>query len=128
MNKGFEIRIYPNQKQQILINKTLGCVRYVYNYMLNFKKRAYNIFELKLSFAKMSSILTKLKQRKSWLCEVDSVALQQCLRDLDAAYIKFFNGAGYPNFKSKRDKNSYRTNSCLHLDQDNKMIKIPKIG
>lgn len=128
MNKGFEIRIYPNQKQQILINKTLGCVRYVYNYMLNFKKRAYNIFEHKLSFAKMSSILTKLKQRKSWLCEVDSVALQQCLRDLDAAYIKFFNGAGYPNFKSKRDKNSYRTNSCLHLDQDNKMIKIPKIG
>lgn len=128
MNKGFEIRIYPNQKQQILINKTLGCVRYVYNYMLNFKKRAYNIFELKLSFTKMSSILTKLKQRKSWLCEVDSVALQQCLRDLDAAYIKFFNGAGYPNFKSKRDKNSYRTNSCLHLDRDNKMIKIPKIG
>jgi len=128
MNKSFKVRIYPSQEQQMLINKTFGCVRYVYNYMLNLKQKAYNIFELKLNYVKTSSILTKLKQRKSWLYEVDAVALQQCLRDLDAAYIKFFNGSGYPNFKSKRGKNSYRTNMNIHLDQENKMIRIPKIG
>lgn len=128
MNKSFKVRIYPNRKQIQLIEKTFGCVRYVYNYMLNLKQKAYNIFELKLNYIKTSSILTKLKQRKSWLCEVDAVALQQCLRDLDAAYIKFFNGSGYPNFKSKRGKNSYRTNNKLKLDQDNKMIRIPKVG
>lgn len=128
MNKSFKIRIYPNQKQQVLIDKTFGCVRYVYNYMLNLKQKAYNIFELKLNYVKTSSILTKLKQRKSWLYKVDAVALQQCLRDLDAAYIKFFNGSGYPKFKSKRGKNSYRTNMNIHLDQENKMIRIPKIG
>ena len=128
MNKSFKIRIYPNQEQQVLIDKTFGCVRYVYNYMLNLKQKAYNIFELKLNYIKISSILTKLKQRKSWLCEVDAVALQQCLRDLDTAYIKFFNGSGYPKFKSKRGKNSYRTNMNIHLDQENKMIRIPKIG
>ena len=129
MNKGFKIRIYPNQEQRILINKTFGCVRYVYNYMLKFKQKAYNIFELKLSYVKISNILTKLKQQKFWLCEVDCVALQQCLRDLDTAYIKFFNGAGYPNFKSKRGKNSYRTNGRnIHLNQDKKMIRIPKVG
>ena len=128
MNKSFKVRIYPNRKQIQLIEKTFGCVRYVYNYMLNLKQKAYNIFELKLNYVKTSSILTKLKQRKSWLCEVDAVALQQCLRDLDAAYIKFFNGSEYPNFKSKRGKNSYRTNNKLKLDQDNKMIRIPKVG
>lgn len=128
MNKSFEVRIYPTKKQQILINKTFGCVRYIYNRMLKLKQKAYNVFELKLSYVKISSILTKLKQRKSWLCEVDAVALQQCLRDLDAAYIKFFNGSGYPNFKSKRGKNSYRTNMNIHLNQENKMIRIPKIG
>lgn len=129
MNKGFEVRIYPTKEQQILINKTFGCVRYIYNRMLKLKQKAYSIFELKLNYVKISSILTKLKQRKSWLCEVDAVALQQCLRDLDAAYVKFFNGAGYPNFKSKRGKNSYRTNGRnIHLDQDNKMIRIPKVG
>lgn len=129
MNKGFKIRIYLTKEQQVLIEKTFGCARYVYNRMLKLKQKAYSIFELKLSYIKISSILTKLKQRKSWLCEVDAVALQQCLRDLDAAYVKFFNGAGYPNFKSKRGKNSYRTNGRnIYIDQDNKMIKIPKIG
>ena len=128
MNKSFKVRIYPDQEQQILINKTFGSVRFVYNYMLEFKQRAYNIFKIKLSYVKISSILTKLKKQKSWLYEIDCIALQQCLRDLDATYIKFFNGAGFPKFKSKRGKNSYRTNRNLHLDQDNKIIKIPKIG
>jgi transposase, IS605 OrfB family, central region len=128
MNKGFKVRIYPNQEQQILINKMFGCVRYVYNYMLKFKQKAYSIFELKLRYIKISNILTKLKQRKIWLYEADAAALQQCLKDLDAAYINFFNGAGYPNFKSKRGKNSYRTVGYLQLDQDNKMIRIPKVG
>ena len=128
MNKGFKIKIYPTKEQKILIEKTFGCVRYVYNRMLKLKQKAYSIFELKLSYIKLSNILTKLKQRKTWLCEVDAVALQQCLRDLDIAYTNFFNGAGYPNFKSKRGKNSYRTNNKLKFDQDNKMIRIPKVG
>ena len=129
MNKSFKVRIYPNQEQKILIDKTFGCVRYVYNHMLKLKQKAYNIFELKLNYIKISNVLTKLKQRKSWLCEVDAVALQQCLRDLDAAYINFFNGTGYPKFKTKRGKNSYRTNGrTIHLDQENKKIRIPKVG
>ena len=129
VNKSFKIRIYPNQEQIQLIERTFGCVRYVYNYMLNLKQKAYNIFELKLNYVKTSSILTEFKQRKSWLCKVDAIALQQCLKDLDAAYINFFNGSGYPKFKSKRGKNSYRTNGRnIHLDQNNKMIRIPKVG
>ena len=130
MIKNFKIRIYPNQEQQILINKTFGCTRYVYNYMLKLKQKAYNIFELKLNYVKISSILTKLKQQKIWLYEVDAVALQQCLKDLDAAYINFFNKiAGFPNFKTKRGKNSYRTNGrTIALDQDSKKIRIPKVG
>lgn len=128
MNKSFKIRIYPNQEQIQIIEKTFGCVRYVYNYMLNLKQKAYNIFKLKLNYVKISSILTKIKQRKLWLCEVDAVALQQCLRDLDVAYVKFFNGSGYPNFKSKRGKNSYHTVGRINLDQNNKKIRIPKVG
>ena len=129
MNKGFKVRIYPNREQIQLIEKTFGCVRYVYNYMLKFKQKAYNIFKLKLSYVKMSSILTKLKQHKVWLYEVDAAGLQQCLKDLDFAYKKFFNGTGFPNFKSKRGKNSYRTNGrTITLDQENKKIRIPKVG
>ena len=128
VNKSFEVRIYPNLIQQIQINKTFGCIRYVYNFMLNLKIKLYSFYKINITYNHMSKILTELKKQKPWLCEVDAVALQQCLRDLDAAYINFFNGAGYPNFKSKRGKNSYRTNNRIHLDQDNKIIKIPKCG
>lgn len=128
MNESFKVRIYPNQKQQILINKTFGSIRYIYNFMLNLRQKLYKNFNISLNYYNACKILTELKKQKPWLYEVDAVALQQCLKDLDAAYINFFNGAGYPNFKSKRGKNSYRTNNKLKLDQDNKMIRIPKVG
>ena len=111
MNKSFKIRIYPNQEQQILIDKTFGCTRYIYNFMLNLKQKLYEFYRI-----------TELKRQKLWLCEVDAVALQQCLKDLDTSYQRFFDGvAGYPNFKFKRGKNSYRTNSrTIEIDQNNK--------
>lgn len=128
MNKSFKVRIYPNQKQQALIDKTFGHTRYLYNFMLNLKQKLYKFSKLSLRYYDVSKILTELKKHKSWLCEVDKCSLQECLKDLDYAYKKYFDGAGFPKFKSKRGKNSYRTNSCLHLNQDNKKIKIPKVG
>ena len=110
MNKSFEIRIYPNREQQILINKTFGCRRYVYNYMLNLKQKLYSFYKINLTYNHMCKILTELKKQKPWLYEVDNKPLQQCLKDMDTSYKRFYNGvSGYPNFKSKRGKNSYRT-------------------
>lgn len=128
MNKSFKIRIYPNQEQQILIDKTFGCVRYIYNFMLNLKQKLYDFYGISLNCNNMSKILTELKKHKSWLQEPDKCSLQQCLKNLDTAYVRFFNGAGHPKFKTKRGKNSYRTVGRISLDQDKKMLKIPKVG
>ena len=92
MNKSFKIRIYPNQEQQILIDKTFGCTRYLYNFMLNLKQKLYEFYRVSLNYNHMSKILTELKRQKLWLCEVDAVALQQCLKDLDTSYQRFFDG------------------------------------
>ena len=114
MNKSFEIRIYPNQEQQMLIDKTFDYVRFIYNYMLEFKQKLYKYFHKNITFYDMCKILTKIKNRKSWLKDIDSRSLQQILKDLDIAFKMFFNGSGYPKFKSKkRDKDSYRTNDKL---------------
>lgn len=129
MNKSFKVRFYPNKEQQILIDKTFGCTRFIYNFMLNLKQKLYKNFNINLNYNNMCKILTELKRHKLWLYEVDAIALQQSLKDLDNAYQKFFNGSGYPKFKSKRDKNSYRTNGkTIVLDQNNHKIKIPKVG
>lgn len=128
MNKSFKIRIYPNREQQVLINKTFGHVRYLYNFMLNLKQKLYKFSKLSLRYYDISKVLTELKKHKLWLCEVDKNSLQQCLKDLDFAYERYFNGSGFPNFKSKRGKNSYRTVGRINLDQKNKKIRIPKVG
>ena len=75
MNKNFKVRIYPNQEQQVLIEKTFGCKRYLYNFMLNLKQKLYKFYGISLNYNNMSKILTELKKHKLWLCEVDAIAL-----------------------------------------------------
>lgn len=128
MNKSFKIRIYPIKEQQVLLEKTFGANRFVYNYFLNLKSKLYEFYKIKLSYNNSSNVLTELKRQKTWLKEVDSKSLQQTLKDLDSAYQRFYSGkCKYPNFKKKQDKNSYRTNGST-LMVDNSFITIPKVG
>lgn len=131
LNKCFKVRIYPNQEQIDTIEQTFNSTRYLYNYMFNLKEKLYKFFGINLSYNSSSKVLTELKGHKKWLKSVDSTALQQCLKDLDNAYVNFFSGKSkYPKFKSKkRSKNSYRTNSStISLNIESHTIKIPKVG
>ena len=127
MNKSFKVRIYPTKEQCVLLEKAFGANRFVYNYFLNLKCKLYEFYKVNLSYNNSSKVLTELKRQKTWLKQVDSVSLQQTLKDLDSAYQNFFNGRGkYPKFKKKQDKNSYRTNSNIKID--NRYIVVPKLG
>ena len=109
------------------MEKTFGANRFVYNYFLNLKSKLYDFYKTSLSYNSSSKVLTELKRQKTWLKEVDSISLQQTLRDLDIAYQNFFScRSKYPNFKKKQDKNSYRTNHNIKID--NRYITVPKIG
>lgn len=125
--KSFKVRIYPNEEQIFLLEKTFGANRFIYNYFLNLKIKLYEYYEINLSYNNSSKALTELKKQRTWLKQVDAISLQQTLRDLDSAYQNFFSGrTRYPNFKKKQDKNSYRTNSNIKIN--NRYITIPKIG
>ena len=127
MNKSFKVRIYPNKQQKLLLEKTFGANRFIYNYFLNLKSKLYEFYKINLSYNNSSKALTELKKQKTWLKQVEAVSLQQTLRDLDSAYQNFFVGKSkYPNFKRKQDKNSYRTNQSIKIN--NRYITIPKIG
>lgn len=126
MNKSFKVRIYPAQEQQILLEKSFGASRFIYNHFLKLKQYLYQEFNIKITYNHMSKMLTELKRQKPWLIVPDKCALQNILKDLDNAYKKFYNGAGYPKFKRKDGKNSYRTNQCMKVN--NSFISIPKVG
>ena len=130
MKKGVKFRLYPNGQQKKLILQTFGCCRLVYNKGLAMREEAYKQGE-KVGYNQTSAMLTTLKQELAFLREIDSISLQQSLRDLDRAYTNFFQKrAKYPKFKSKHDNHqSYRT-----LNQGNNVrivgnyIKLPKLG
>ena len=127
MYKSFKVRVYPTQEQQMLLEKTFGANRFVYNYFLNLKSKLYEFYKINLSYNGCSKTLTELKKQKTWLKQVDSISLQQTLRDLDSAYQNFFSNRGkYPKFKRKDDKNSYRTNH--HIKINSWYITVPKVG
>lgn len=83
MHKAFKFRLYPTFEQQSLINKTIGCVRFVFNHFLARRKESYEQEQKTLNYNACSAELTVLKNEKEWLTEVDSTALQRSLRALD---------------------------------------------
>ena len=132
MRKGIKFRIYPNMEQQNLINQTLGCCRLIYNKGLAMRKEAYENGN-KIGYSQTSAMLTELKKSGdfAFLKAVDSIALQQSLRDLDRGFVNFFQKrAGHPQFKSKHNNHqSYRTvNQGENIRIVGRRIKLPKLG
>ena len=132
MEKAYKYRIYPNKQQKILISKTFGCTRFVYNYYLAKRKEIYKKESRTMKYYECCKDLTKLKAELEWLKEPDKCALQNCLKDLNAAYQNFFRDKtiGYPKFKSKKTHRfSYRTNYTNgNIEFLNGKIKLPKLG
>ena len=132
MQKGVKFRIYPNKNQRGLINQTFGCCRFIYNTGLKMRNKAFRDGE-KANYSKTSTMLTELKRNDefSFLRDVDSIALQQSLRDLDKGFVSFFQKrTRHPRFKSKHNNHqSYRTmNLNNNIRIVGKYIKLPKLG
>ena len=130
-NKAYKFRIYPTDEQSLMIRKTFGCVRFVYNKMLAERKEAYE--NLKDDKEALKSVKhptpAKYKKEYEWLKEVDSLALANAQLNLDKAYKAFFKGnAKFPKFKSKRHKQSYTTNVVNgNIELLDGHIKLPKL-
>ena len=136
--KAYKFRIYPNREQKIMIDKTFGCTRFVFNKFLSERKEKYEDSKIKLSTYEQIKELTDLKKEKKWLKEVDSCALQKIVFNLDDAFKDFFRGNGYPRFKVKGVHESYTTNNTLNeyknvkyesirIDFKNKVITLPRL-
>ncbi len=111
MNTAFPYRLYPNPEQEILIHKTLGCVRFVYNRMLANRKEIYAPCQDDKATWKQPKYLrpADCKKEFAWLKDVDSVALANAQLHLQTAYKNFFQdqSVGFPQFKSQHhDKKS----------------------
>ena len=131
--KGYKYRIYPNDSQIELINKTFGSARKINNLLLNEKEAIYELFKDYPELFKSHIYLTPAyyKTIYPYLKEVDSQALTSAWLNLKNAFNNFFKGTHkYPKYKSKKStKQSYTThttNNNIRLEGNG--IKLPKLG
>ena len=135
MYKAYKFRLYPNATQRLLINKTFGCARFIYNYFLDkCKSNKY------IKAFDMCNEIKTLSTDYPFLKEVDSCALRCAVFNLEDGFKNFFaKRSDYPKFKSKFNKQTYRTTcmkssykgkeySSIELDLVNRKIKLPKLG
>ena len=134
IQKSVRVRLYSTKEQEVLINKTIGCCRFVHNQTLENCKQSYEQAQRFPSKNERITNLVSLKEECEFLKEVSAVALQQSVRDLNSSLDNFFKNRsyfGFPKFKSKHNqKQSYRTpyNGGKADVLDNKHIKLPKLG
>ena len=123
--KAYKFRLYPNEEQQQLFTKTFGCSRAIWNMMLADKIKHYE--ETKET---LYNTPAQYKKEFLWLKEVDSLALANVQLNLERAYKNFFrSGFGFPKFKKKNHRQSYKTNNQKgSITLENGRIKLPKIG
>lgn len=136
--KGYVFRLYPNVEQKILINKTIGSARLIYNIFLRDRIDIYNNTKKGKSAYDQNIMIPSLLVKYPFLKEVDSCSLRNASNDLECAYDHFFKQGGFPKFKAKGVKDSYKTNNVvstykekvynsIELDLEKRLIKLPKL-
>jgi len=113
--QSYKFKIQPNKEQKEKLDIMFGCSRFVWNYFLDLNNKIYleakekDLKKKHLNYYDCANKLTFLKKDNDWLKKSNSQSLQQTLKDLDTAYNKFFQKkSGFPNFKSKKNNQSFR--------------------
>lgn len=130
MKSAISIRLFPTKEQEILMWKHIGSMRYVFNWGLDKQIKHYEATKKKLSVAELGIELTKLKNQEGfvWLYDVSHATLKEALRDLERAYKNFFNGSGFPKFKSKKKSKDkfYSRYDKIYFKEN--AVNLEKIG
>ena len=130
MLRAIKYELNPTNTQKMLIKQTCGCCRKVYNTMLDRKISAYKDGKKKINTYDLINELVPLKEELPYLKEVPSQTLQQSVINMGNAFEQFFKrgNKGFPKFKKRGFKDSFRIPVACVIDYDNWAIKTAKIG
>lgn len=137
IHKAFKTELNPTDEQAGQFRRWAGCARYIYNWALSERIKAYEDRGETLTHYGQDKALTQLKRdpELEWLSEPSRRVLWYALGSLDEAYKHFFRRikqggekAGFPRFKSKYRSTAAFTVRGSDIAVESKRIKLPKIG
>lgn len=132
--KGFKTELAPNDRQRTLLLKSAGAARWAYNWGLSQKKAA---LDAKVKVPGVNELNKRLNVLKKtdlpWMYEVSKCCPQEALKNLDAAFKRFWGGrkksrkVGFPRFKSKRrGVGGFRLSGDFRVGLDH--VRLPRLG
>ena len=131
MIRSIKYELKPTKSQVQELSQVFGNCRFVYNWALGKKIKAYQEENKKLSCFDLMKELTQLKKKEeyAWLNLAGAQQLQQSISNLDNAFTNFFKAKkGFPKFKSKNNKKSFRIPQAVKVDFEDYKFFVPKIG
>ena len=128
--KVYRYRIEPTPVQESKLYMLAGSRRFVFNWALARRREHYAETGKTLGYNAQAGELTALKNQEetSWLMESDSQLLQQALKDVERAFVNFFEKrARFPRFKSKKtDTPRFRIPQRVRIEGSR--VYVPKVG
>lgn len=133
IQQAYRFELDPNRAQFVLLAKSVGASRYVYNWGLAESRRQYELTGKRPRLGDLKKQLVELKNTDApWLYEVSAHIGQSALKDLNHAFERFFKSvkgegakAGYPRFKKKGERDSAR---IYEVTLEERHLRIPNIG
>ena len=128
IKKAYKYRLYPNGGQRVMLDKTFGCVRVVWNACVD----AFNACDTENGVKPKSVGKKELIDDKPWLDEVSAATLQQKQRDFTEFVRQYFNERrkiklGEPQFQNKHQDQSFRLpNQKFNLNGNR--LRLERIG
>lgn len=108
--------MYPTEKQKLVLNNHFNGYRFAYNLCLDYKATMWKHHRINKSGYDMSAELFEIRRDTPWLASCKAECIREAALEVDKSFKNFFQGKGYPKFKSKHDKQSfhaYQSISCV---------------
>jgi putative transposase len=133
IQQAFRFELDPNRAQRVLLAKSVGASRYVFNWGLAESKRQYELTGSRPRLGDLKKQLVFLKNTEApWLYEVSAHIGQSALKDLNIAFERYFKSmkadgpkSGYPRFKKKGERDSAR---LYEVTLEERHLRMPNIG
>lgn len=129
MLRAYKYRIYPTDEQKVMLAKTFGCCRYVYNWALEMKETLYWKHHTSVSeYDIIALVRSELREQAPWLTEVSSKAIEFSVADLYDGYDNYFEKrAEKPTKRRKHDRQHYHTRGSIKVNFKRGLLTIPGI-
>src|SRR5438132_1906460 len=133
IKQAYRFELDPNREQRVLLAKSVGASRFVYNWGLAESKRQYELTGKRPRLGALTAQLVELKQTECpWLYEVSAHIGQSALKGLNVAFERFFESlkrecqkSGYPRFKRKGERDSAR---LYEVTLEERPLRMPNVG